>query len=83
MASRLWIAALGIIAAASPVSANRPDLARPTAAPPGGPATRYCLRIESTDTRIEIVKCWTREEWAEQGVDVDADWPKEGVSVIG
>ena len=53
-------------------------------APAGTPQTRYCMRIEAvTGTRLETVKCWTREEWAEQGVDVDTDWPKEGVAVIG
>jgi uncharacterized protein YjhX (UPF0386 family) len=42
------------------------------------------MRIEAvTGTRLETVKCWTREEWADQGVDVDVDWPKEGVAVIG
>jgi uncharacterized protein YjhX (UPF0386 family) len=40
------------------------------------------MRIEAvTGTRIETVECWTREEWAAQGVDVDKDWPKEGVAV--
>ena len=30
------------------------------------------MRIEAiTGSRIEELKCWTREEWAEQGVDVD------------
>jgi uncharacterized protein YjhX (UPF0386 family) len=42
------------------------------------------MRIEAmTGSRIEEVRCWTRAEWAEQEVDVDKDWPKEGVRVIG
>ena len=42
------------------------------------------MRIEAiTGSRIEELKCWTREEWAEQGVDVDEDWAKEGVRTIG
>lgn len=58
--------------------------ARPATAPPGTPETRYCMRIEAmTGSRIEEVRCWTRAEWAEQDVDVDKDWPKEGVRVIG
>jgi len=54
-----------------------------TAAPAGGPETRYCMRVEpQTGSRIESVECWTREEWAEGGVDVDHDWAKEGVKVL-
>ena len=54
------------------------------AAPSAGANARYCLRIEAiTGTRLEEVKCWTRQEWAEQGVDVDKDWAKEGVAVLG
>jgi hypothetical protein len=81
MAYKSLLIALSMIAAAAPVSAAKPQL--PTA-PPGTPTTRYCMRIEPvTGTRIESVECWTREEWADQGVDVDKDWPKEGVAVLG
>jgi len=70
---------LGLVGIASPTVA-RPAMP----APPGTPTTRYCMRIEAvTGTRLETVKCWTRDEWAEQGVDVDKDWPREGVAVIG
>ena len=34
-------------------------------------------------TRLERTECWTRAQWADQGVDVDHDWPKEGVRTIG
>ena len=82
MAHRILLVALGMIAAASQASATRTD--RPATAPPGTAETRYCMYIEAvTGTRLEEVKCWTRAEWAEQGVDVDKDWPKEGVKVIG
>jgi hypothetical protein len=84
MAKKEWLLALSMIAVASPLSASQPDLQRPTMAPAGTPLTKYCMRIEAvTGTRLETVKCWTREEWAEQGVDVDKDWPKEGVAVLG
>ena len=73
---------MGLIAAASPVAASRPDPVPPTA-PAGGPETRYCMRVEpQTGSRIESIECWTREEWAVGGVDVDKDWPKEGVKVL-
>ena len=74
--------ALSLIAAATPALADRED--RPATAPAGGPDTRYCMRIEAlTGTITEQVKCWTREQWSEQGVDVDRAWPKEGVRVKG
>lgn len=83
MAQKQLIVALGLIAAASPLSATQPELDPAPAAPAAGPDARYCLRIEAvTGTRLEEVKCWTREEWAEQDVDVDKEWPKEGVRVI-
>jgi hypothetical protein len=81
MAFKTFAAALGPIAAASPLSAA---VQEPAGAPPGSPGTLYCMHIEAvTGTRLEEVKCWTRAEWAENGVDVDKDWAREGVSVIG
>lgn len=81
--TRRMIIVLGVIAAASPVSATVQDPV-PTGAPAGTPETKYCMHIEAiTGSRIEKLKCWTRDEWAEQGVDVDKDWPKEGVRTIG
>jgi hypothetical protein len=42
------------------------------------------MRIEAvTGSRIEEVRCWTRAEWAENGVAVDKDWAEEGVRVLG
>ena len=54
-----------------------------SAAPAGNADTRYCMKIEAmTGTKIEAVRCWTRAEWEEQGVDLDKEWPREGVRVI-
>jgi hypothetical protein len=64
---------LALAAATSPALANAP------AAPGGTADTRYCMRIVATGTLLEPVKCWTREEWAAQGVDVDRDWARNGV----
>ncbi len=81
MALRLYVAAFGVFVAAAPLSAATP--AMPMPAPVEGPNALYCLRIEAvTGSRLETVRCWTRAEWAEQGVDVDQDWAEEGVSVI-
>ena len=73
---------VSLIAAAMPALAARDE--RPAMAPPGGPDTRYCMRIYAgTGSLVEQVRCWTREQWAQRGVDVDKDWPKEGVRVKG
>jgi hypothetical protein len=80
MAIRKLVLALGLIA----VAASAAAVAQDRTAPPGTADTRYCMRIAAlTGSHIERVKCWTREQWAEQGVDVDKDWPREGVRVLG
>lgn len=83
MARTFLIVALGLAAAVSPAAANQPDPMPVTTAPAGGPDTRYCMRVELTGNVVEPVRCWTRQKWAEQGVDVDKEWVKEGVRVIG
>jgi len=35
-----------------------------------------------TGSLIETVQCWTRDQWADQGVDVDKEWAKNGVKVV-
>ena len=75
---------LALFVAASPVSAANFDAPSPGGAPPGGPKTLYCLRVDPiTGSNIETIQCWTREEWANQGVDVDKEWAKNGVRVLG
>lgn len=82
MTHRNLVLALTLISSATPALAMNEE--RPAMAPAGGPDTRYCMRIYAgTGTLIEQVKCWTREQWAQRGVDVDKDWPKEGVRVKG
>jgi hypothetical protein len=81
MAYTGWAVALGAIIASSAAASTQSTDAG--GAPAGGPDTRYCMRVEpQTGSRIEGVECWTREEWAEGGVDVDHDWAKEGVKVL-
>lgn len=90
MASKALIFALSVSVAASPLSAQpdsgaiESDLPAPvtTTAPPGTPDTKYCMRVELTGNIVEPVFCWTRAQWAEEGVDVDRDWHREGVRVI-
>lgn len=83
MAYETLAVALGMIFATSAFASPNPQ-PRPSTAPPGTAETRYCMRIEAiTGSRIETVRCWTRAEWAEQDVDVDQEWAREGVRVIG
>lgn len=82
MAHKSLVIALGMIVAASPAYAAIQEPAA-MGAPEGTPDTLYCMRIEAIiGSRLEEVKCWTREQWAENEVDVDAEWAKEGVAVI-
>ena len=84
MAHKALILALSMAAVALPVSAASQDMVQPSAAPAGTPETKYCMHIEAiTGSRLDKTKCWTRQEWAEQGVDVDRDWAREGVRTIG
>ena len=83
MAPSKLVLALSAIAAVWPVAAASADRDRMTAAPAGTAETRYCMRIVVTGSLIEPLRCWTRAQWAEQGVDVDRDWPREGVRTIG
>ncbi len=78
-------ATFGLIAvAASPGLAQPAERESVAGAPAAGPDARYCLRVEPvTGSRVERVRCWTREQWAGLGVDVDREWAREGVRVIG
>lgn len=82
MAYTKALTAIAAMCVASAATATSPD---PTTGPaPGDSAwTRYCMKVEPiTGSRVETVECWTRAEWTEQGVDLDKDWAKEGVSII-
>lgn len=80
MTRRILVVTVSLIAAASPLAATQ---AQPATAPAGSAETRYCMRVEPmTGSRIERTLCWTRAQWAEQGVDLDKEWAREGVTVI-
>ena len=89
MARRELFLALGFIVAASPAPlAAQPDtqpivLAATGAAPTAPAAARYWMKVDAiTGRQIENVQCWTRDQWADQGVDVDKEWAKNGVKVV-
>ncbi len=81
MAHKELAVALSMIIVTSPVSASSPEPTT-TGAPTASADAKYCLRVEPfTGSHIETVRCWTREKWAGQGVDVDKEWAKDGVAV--
>ena len=83
MAHKEWVVAFGAIVATSPASTAKPEPTPTTIAPTESADAKFCLRVEPvTGTRLEFVQCWTRQEWAEQDVDVDKEWAEEGVSII-
>lgn len=83
MAYGALILGLSLMTAASQVASDGgPGV--PPVAPAGGPQTLYCMHVDPiTGSLVQTVQCWTREEWAEQGVNVDKEWAKNGVKVIG
>jgi len=84
MALKLSAIALSLVLAAAPISAAQPESDVGAGAPAAGPDAKYCLRVDPfTGSRIETIQCWTRQQWADQGVDVDKEWAKEGVAVKG
>ena len=85
MALKLSAIALSLIViAASPLSATQPESEPGAGAPAASADALYCLRVDPfTGSNIERIKCWTREQWADQGVDVDRVWAKDGVEVKG
>jgi hypothetical protein len=45
--------------------------------------TRYCMKVGPlTGSNVERVRCWTRQQWADQGVDLDKEWANEGVKIL-
>ena len=81
MVYKLAFVALSLITA-SPISASQMDSV--PAAPPAPPEARYCLRVDpATGSRIETIRCETRDTWADLGVDVDQEWAQWGVRIVG
>lgn len=78
------LASFAFLAGASPLFAASLQQPQPSMAPPGNPRTLYCMHVDPiTGSNVQTIQCWTREEWAEQDVDVDKEWAKNGVKVIG
>ncbi len=83
MAYKLSIAALSVMVAASAAFATQSVPPPEGIAPPAPPYARYCLRVDpATGSRMETIRCETREAWADLGVDVDEEWAKWGIRVV-
>lgn len=83
MAYKGLLAALSVITAASQASATQPLPIREKGAPPAPAYARYCLRVDpATGSRMETVRCETRDGWAALDVDIDQEWAEWGVRVI-
>jgi hypothetical protein len=76
--------ALSLIVALSLAAAQSPaEPAQQAGAPAAPPNARYCLRVDPmTGSRMELVRCETRADWAAMDVDVDAEWARWGVRVV-
>jgi hypothetical protein len=77
------LVALGVVTAISPAFAAQTEPVPGEGAPAAPADAKYCIHVEPiTGSRIEMVQCETRQEWALLGVDVDREWAKEGVRVV-
>lgn len=72
-----------ILSVASLIAVPSLATAQADPAPPGTATTKYCMRVVLTGNVVEPIRCWTRGEWADQGIDVDKEWAREGIRVIG
>lgn len=82
MSNKKLAALSALVVATTPLLAQAPATNSTPGAPAAGPTARYCIRVApATGSLIEVVRCWTRDQWSEQGVDVDKAWAADGVSV--
>lgn len=83
MAHRAFAFALGLLVVPSPLVAANPPPPPENPAPTDAPGTRYCMRVDPiTGNLVQTVQCWTRAEWADQDVDLDKEWAKNGVAIL-
>lgn len=83
MAYKFVMAALSLSLTASAAFATQSVPPPEGTAPPAPPYARYCLRVDpATGSRMETIRCETREAWADLGVDVDQEWAKWGIRVV-
>ena len=87
MAWKTILLASVLVVGAVPISASQSDPADDATvagAPEAPEGALYCLKMEPiTGTRIGSILCWTRQEWADNDIDLDEAWAEDGVEVIG
>jgi hypothetical protein len=86
MAHKHLLMAMGLIAVATPasVTAQFADPPLNISIEAAADGKLYCMRVDAiTGTVAERIECWTRAEWADQGVDVDKEYSKNGVRTEG
>jgi hypothetical protein len=83
MAYKHMLFVLSVVALASPLYASQLQPRQQPGAPDAPPEARYCLRVDPvTGSKIETIRCETRETWAQLEVDVDVEWAANGVRVV-
>lgn len=83
MAYRTMIVALSSIIMSSAALAMQAVPMQEGAAPPAPAYARYCLKVDpATGSRMETIRCETREAWADLGVNVDEEWAKWGIRIL-
>ena len=81
MAYKELLVALSMTVATS--AAAQPETAAPAGAPPAPAGAEYCLRVDPpTGSRMETIRCETREGWAQLEVNVDDEWAQWGVRIL-
>jgi hypothetical protein len=84
MACKAFVLASIMMTAASAAIARQSAPAPVSVAPAAAADARYCLRVDpATGSRIETIRCETRETWAQLDVDVDQEWAQWGVRIVG
>jgi len=77
------IVALSMMVTTSPISATQSEQIHGPGAPKAPATARFCLRVDPvTGSRMETIRCETREGWTQLGIDVDEEWTKWGIRVI-
>jgi hypothetical protein len=83
MAHKHILIALSVTALPSSLWASQPTPPQQPGAPAAPPEARYCLRVDPiTGSRMETIRCETRDAWAQLEVDVDKEWVTNGVRII-
>ena len=68
---RKMMLALAVVAVAVPAPAVAQQVASKSQGAPAAKERKFCLKEESTGSRVSGLTCKTKSEWARDGVDID------------